>query len=56
MENKKSDKLNFESLDMQIFMGELFAECRTQKEVEWLQEQITGVVEGTAEERIEEIE
>lgn len=49
-------KLEFKSLDMQIFIGDLYAECKTEKEINWVEEQLQAIVECSAEERLEELE
>ena len=40
VERNVNGKLALKSLDLEIFLGEMFLECNTDKEVEWLQEQI----------------
>ena len=40
VERNVNGKLVLKSLDLEIFLGEMFIECNTDKEVEWLQEQI----------------
>ncbi|MGL5712230.1 MAG: hypothetical protein ACRCX2_04370 [Paraclostridium sp.] len=48
--------LQVNTLELDIFMGELFLNCNTEKEVEFISELITGSLEKTSEERIEELE
>ncbi|EDS78067.1 hypothetical protein CBC_0711 [Clostridium botulinum C str. Eklund] len=55
LERNEKGKLFLRSLDLQIFLGNLYAECRNQHEVEWVQEQLSDAVECLAEERIEEL-
>ena len=38
-------KLVLKSLDLKIFLGEMFLECNTDEEVEWLQEQISEALD-----------
>ena len=40
VERNVNGKLVLKFLDLEIFLGEMFLECNTDKEVEWLQEQI----------------
>ena len=40
VERNVNGKLVLKSLDLEIFLGEMFLECNTDDEVEWLQEQI----------------
>ena len=40
VERNVNGKLVLKYLDLEIFLGEMFIECNTDKEVEWLQEQI----------------
>ena len=40
VERNVNGKLVLKFLDLEIFLGEMFIECNTDKEVEWLQEQI----------------
>jgi hypothetical protein len=55
LSRNENGKLKFKSLDFEIFIGDLYAECNTEKEIEWLQEQLQPIIEGLAEERLEEI-
>lgn len=56
MSDRLDGKLRLQSLNLQIFFGDMFAKCKNEHEVEWVQEQLQGHVEGTAEERLEELE
>ncbi|MPM84216.1 hypothetical protein SDC9_131287 [bioreactor metagenome] len=56
LDRNENGKLRFKSLDMQILIGDLFAECKTEKEVNWLEEQLQPIVECSAEERRNELE
>ncbi|MEY8001562.1 hypothetical protein AB8U03_15440 [Clostridium sp. Mt-5] len=56
MLDRKNGKLAFNCLDAQIFLGDMFAKCKNEHEVEWVQEQLKDCVEGIAEERLEELE
>jgi hypothetical protein len=56
MLDRKDGKLRLQSLDLQIFLADLYAECKNEHEVEWLQDALTECVEGEAEERLEELE
>ena len=38
-------KLVLKSLDLKIFLGEMFLECNTDEEVEWLQEKISEALD-----------
>ena len=40
VERNVNGKLVLKFLDLEIFLGEMFLECNTDEEVEWLQEQI----------------
>lgn len=53
--NEKGD-LELNSLDLEIFLGELFMECNTQKEIDWLSEQLQDFIVCISEDREEELE
>jgi|BioPla2DNA2_1021312.scaffolds.fasta_scaffold102973_3 hypothetical protein len=55
LERNEKGNLSIEYVSLQIFFGDLFAFCETEKEVEWLEEQIIGIAENMAEERLEDI-
>lgn len=42
---KENGKLALRSLDLEIFLGEMFLKCKTDEEIEWLQEQILGALD-----------
>jgi len=48
--------MKFNQLDFEIHIDNLYDKCETPRQVEWLQEQMMSIVEGLAEERIEELE
>ena len=48
--------MKFEYLNWQIRIGEEFQKCKTEKEVIWIQEQFTEMVDCLQEERLEELE
>lgn len=56
MLDRKDGKLNFKSLDCQIFLGDLYEKCKNEHEVEWLQDALTECVDCIAEERLQELE
>lgn len=56
MLDRKDGKLRLQSLDLQIFLADLYAKCKNEHEVEWLQEQLQSCVEGEAENRLDELE
>jgi hypothetical protein len=53
---KENGKLSLKSLELEIFLGDLYEQCETEKEVEWLERQLQTCVECIAQERISEIE
>jgi len=55
MLSRENGKLKLNSLDLEIFIGDLFAKCNTEKEINWLEEQLQLMIECLAEERINEI-
>lgn len=56
MLNRREDgKLTLKSLDLQIFLGDLFEKCKTEREVEWLQGEVTACVEIVADDKREEL-
>lgn len=55
LSRNEKGKLSLDGLDLEIFLGDLFSECKNKHEITWLEEQITGCTEGIAEERLEEI-
>lgn len=50
----ESGKLFLQSLDLEIFLADLFVKCKNEREVEWLKEQLQESVEVIAEEAEEE--
>lgn len=54
VERNKEGKLVIKSLDLQIFLGDLFDICETEEEVEFILSNIQECAECTAEETIEE--
>ncbi|WP_159449964.1 hypothetical protein [Clostridium massiliodielmoense] len=56
LERNEKGKLFLKSLDLQIFLGDLYAKCKTEHEVEWVQEQLEDAVECLARERMEELD
>ena len=56
LDRREDGKLRLNSLDLQIFLGDIFVKCKNEHEVEWLQEQVSSCVEGIAEERLNEFE
>jgi len=40
----KNDKLKFDNLGFEIFIGDLFLDCQTEEEVDWLQEMLKDIV------------
>lgn len=61
MENKlltrrEDGRLVLQSLDLEILIGDLFALCKNERETEWLEENLAGVVEVEAERRRDELE
>lgn len=48
-------RLSLQSLDLKIFLGDVFAVCQTQKEIEWVAEQIKSCVDLIADERSDEL-
>ena len=45
VERNVNGKLVLKSLDLEIFLGEMFLKCNTDEEIEWLQEQISEVLD-----------
>ena len=45
VERNVNGKLVLKSLDLEIFLGEMFLKCNTDEEIEWLQEQISEALE-----------
>lgn len=56
LNRNEKGKLAFKSLDFEIFIGDMFAKCKTEREIEWLEEQLNGTVECSSQERRDEIE
>lgn len=49
-------KLSFKSLDFEIVIGDMFEICKTEKEVLWVTEQLSSIIECSSDERLDEIE
>ena len=45
VERNVNAKLVLKPLDLEIFLGEMFLKCNTDEEIEWLQEQISEVLD-----------
>ena len=56
LNRNKKGKLVLKSLDLEIFIGELYEKCKTEKEVNWLEEQLQPMIKCLAEERINELD
>lgn len=56
LKRNEENKLQFDALGMQIFIGELFEKCNSEHEVNWMEENIQNIVEMIAEERLDELE
>ncbi len=56
LSRNENGKLQFQSLDFQILIGDMFSKCKNEHEVEWVQEQLQSCVECEAEERLSEVE
>jgi hypothetical protein len=56
LSRNKDGKLVLKSLDLEIFIGDMFGKCKNQHEIDWLQEQLSSCVECSADERTNEIE
>lgn len=48
--------LSLDGLELEIFLGDLFAECKKESEVDWLEGQIVSCVEIIVREQMVEIE
>lgn len=49
------DRLVFNALDIQIMFDEMFYSCKTEKEAEWLREQLVSHVDAAAQEVIDNL-
>lgn len=56
LDRREDGKLVFRELDFKILAGDMFEKCKTMREKEWLEEQLTGCIEVCAEEREDELE
>jgi len=50
------NKLKLNSLDLQIFLDDLFLECKNEYEVEWLRSELIQHVDCASDERVENME
>lgn len=55
LKRSEREKLVFKSLHTNIFIGGLFEQCKTEQEIQWLQEQLQGIIECCANEQLENI-
>jgi hypothetical protein len=55
LSRSEKGRLILNSLDLQIFLGDLFEKCEDEHEIRWLQDEITGVTDCIADERREEL-
>lgn len=56
MIKRKNGRLTINTLDLQIFLGELYLNCETEEEIDFLHENILGYNDLCADERMDEIE
>lgn len=56
IERGRDGKLRVDALDAEIFFGDLFEKCESVREVDWVKEQLMGVIEVASEERVYELE
>lgn len=56
LKRKEDGKLRLSTLDLEIFMGDLFEKCKTVHEVEWLSIQLQEYAEKIQDERTTELE
>lgn len=56
MIKRVNGKLELKSLDLMIQLGNLFEHCKTEKEIDWLLQQIVESAEVVAEEVLDELE
>lgn len=55
LKRNERGKLSLNSLDLQIFFDDLFENCKTEDEVEWLTDQLSSILEITSEEVLEHL-
>ena len=55
LERNRKGKLVLNTLDLQIFLGDLFEKCEDEHEIMWLTDEIKGITEYIADERREEL-
>lgn len=55
LERNSKGKLALNTLDLQIFLGDLFVKCEDEHEIMWLTDEITGIAGCIADERREEL-
>lgn len=56
MVERVNGKLELKSLDLMIKLGDLFENCKTEREIDWLLQQIIESAEIVAEEVLDELE
>lgn len=56
LKRTESGKLQLNILDLQLFLGELFSKCKSEKDVEWLSDNIHDAVDLIADEKLCELE
>lgn len=56
LNRNNNGKLVLKTLDFQIMIGDMFVQCDDEGEVDFLQENLTGIIENLAEERKDEID
>lgn len=49
------NKLLFDPLEAQLLFGDIFVFCKTEKEIAYVLEELTAILEGSAEERENEL-
>lgn len=55
LKRNEKDKLVLNSLKLEVFIRELFEQCKTEDEVESLKEQIQDIIEDVTDEKINDI-
>jgi hypothetical protein len=56
VKRNENGKLELRTLDLAIFLDDLFDACQTEREIEWLKENIESALEGSMQDKLDQIE
>ena len=56
VKRNEKGKLSLKALDFEILIGDMLEKCKTEKEINWLSNELTQIVDSLVDERTDELE